>query len=401
VDLSRTTTKILPNLLWFPIYVLSFYLVHLLLRRKLEDVDPLLLPLVALLTGVGLVILYRLSPDLATTYRTPGHRLLMVKQLIWTAVGLTIGLLGVVYLLTDERLKALGRLRYIYVIFSVLLIVITARFGVEVNNRKLWLKFGPIMIQSVEIVKIALIFFIAGYFRERRQFMGQRRFLGLDMPEGRHALPFIILCGLSLSPLFFQKDFGPTMLLLATFLAMFYVGSGSRSLVLFGVLFATLTVFILYKIGFPAMLKWRMLAWLHPFERSEHITQSLWALSSGGFFGLGLGSGLPQYIPTVQSDFNFAAICEEMGYLGGMSVLLVYVVLLIRGFRIALNCSDLYKKLLGTGLMTLFAFQTFLILAGVTSLFLLTGITLPFVSYGGSSMVISFGLIGLLLNISS
>ena len=375
------------------------FVAHLILRRLIPSSDPLLFPLVILLTGIGLVILYRLGPDIARLRGNPSFFKLAIRQYIWVCIGL-IAMLFTVKFSTDEVFLELRQRKYAYVLLSAILIFLTGLFGKEINGMRLWIGFGPLTIQSVEIVKVLIVFFLAGYFTDKALFMRYRRIWKLKAPTLKSITPFCIMWVLAILPVFMQKDLGPTFLLFAVFLAMFYVGSSALWLLVTGFVAVITAGVVFYYLNWPSMVHTRVDMWLSPFTTSESLTQSLWAISSGGLFGNGLGKGMPEYIPVVQSDFNFSAICEELGFIGGASVIIAYLAIMIRGLKIALNCDDQYKKLLMTGITTLIAVQTLTIIGGVTGSIPLTGITLPFISYGGSSIVINFILLGLMLRIS-
>lgn len=394
---------VLPDLPFFIclLALLGFPAVNFVLRRVLPQSDPFLLPLVALLTGTGLVFLYRLAPELSAIHnKDTALAWLATRQSLWVFLGLGAMLICALGL-TDERMHWVSRKKYLWVLLSILLIVFTGLFGKEVNERRLWLEFGPFTLQTVEIVKVVLVFFMAGYFYDEGFTIATREILGVKVPSGlRYVGPYLLMWLLALLPIFLQKDLGPTILLSCLFLIMFYVGSSTASSVLFG--FGTLLLggYVTYQFGWPSMVRTRIDIWLDPFGRSEHMVRSLWAVSAGRLWGSGIGMGDSAHIPVVQSDFIFGAISEELGLVGGMSVLLVYLLILQRGYKIAVACAHPYKKLLATGLMTLFATQSLLIVAGVTGALPLTGITLPFVSYGGSSLLINFILVGILLRMS-
>lgn len=374
--------------------------VQALIRRRLPGADPFLFPMAAFLTGFGLIVLYRLAPDIARIQANSSLRLLALRQFLWIGVGYA-ALAAVILFVGERQLENLGRRKYLFVVAGALLIVATGLFGVELNGRRLWLKIGPLTLQTVEIVKMLMVFFVAAYFHHEGRYVATRRVAGVEFPGLRSIGPFLVMALLAVLPVFFQKDLGPTLLLALTFIAMFYVGTGLWSVPVFGsALFASLAA-LAYAAGTPSIIRTRIDMWVSPFTHGEAIVSSLWAISSGGLFGLGLGRGLPAYIPVVQSDFNFAAICEETGFAGAVAVVAVYALILYRGYRIAVAARSTYRRLLAAGLMTLFALQAVMILYGVSGMMPMTGITLPFISYGGTSLVVSFVLVGLMLRISA
>lgn len=398
-DLDKFSVN--PMMLLIPVaFVALTAAVQSLIRRRLPGADPFLFPMAAFLTGFGLIVLYRLAPDIARIQSNAGLRLLALRQLIWIGIGYA-ALIAIVLFVSERRLESIGRRKYLFVVAGALLIVATGLFGVELNGRRLWLKIGPLTLQTIELVKMLMVFFIAAYFHHEGRYVSTRRMAGIEVPGLRSIGPFVIMAALAVLPVFFQKDLGPTLLLALTFIVMFYVGTGLWSVPVLGsALFAALAA-LAYFTGTPSIVRTRADMWLSPFTHGEAIVSSLWAISSGGLFGLGLGRGLPAYIPVVQSDFNFAAICEETGFAGAVAVVALYALILYRGYRIAVEARSTYRRLLATGLMTLFALQAVMILYGVTGMMPMTGITLPFISYGGTSLVVSFVLVGLMLRISA
>jgi len=398
IDLSKTTKTPYPNVFWGGVFALMFFISHFAVKKFIPKFDPFLLPLTAFLTGIGLVMLYRLSPDVAVIRQAPSLHKLFIKQFAWVIVGLT-AMLFVTGLANKTFFLKASRKKYIYVLFSVSLIALTGIFGKEINGRKLWLRLGPITIQSVEIVKITLIFFIAGYFNDKI-LIRKRKMWRFRLPRLKSIGPFLLMWVLAILPVFLQKDLGPTFLLFAVFLAMFYAGSSTYSLLSLSTLASIAVGCFCYFTNEPSIVRTRVDMWLSPFSTSEGLAQSIWAISSGGLVGTGLGKGMPHHIPVVYSDFCFAAICEELGFIGGLAVLLAYLAIIRRSYLISVNSDDRYNKLLAAGIMSMFAIQSLIIIAGVTRLIPLTGITLPFISYGGTSIIVNFVMIGLLLRLS-
>jgi len=398
IDLSKTTRTPVPNLFWGVFFAFMFFISHLAVKKVIPKVDPFLLPLTAFLTGIGLIMLYRLSPDVAVIRQSASLHKLFTKQFVWVIIGLATMLFVTTFANKTFFLEASCK-KYILVLFSVLLIALTGIFGREINGRKLWLGIGPVTIQSVEIVKIALIFFIAGYFNDKI-LIRKRRIWRFRLPRLKSIGPFLLMWALAILPVFLQRDLGPTFLLFAVFLAMFYAGSSTYSLLSLSALASIAAGCFCYFTNEPSIVRTRVDMWLSPFATSEGLTQSIWAISAGGLVGTGLGKGMPHHIPIVYSDFNFAAICEELGIIGGLAVLLAYSAIIRRSYLIAVNSDDRYNKLLAAGIMSMFAIQALIIIAGVTRLIPLTGITLPFISYGGTSIIVNFVMIGLLLRLS-
>jgi len=399
IDLSRTTRTPIPNMLWGVFFAFIFLISHLAVKKLIPKFDPFLLPLATFLSGIGLIMLYRLSPDMAIIRNAPSLYRLFIRQFVWLIIGLAAVFFVLIFANKSFFLKT-SRRKYIYVLFSVLLIALTGIFGKEINGRRLWLNIGPITIQSVEIVKIALIFFIAGYFNDKFFFIRKRNIRRFQLPRLKSTGPFLLMWVLAILPVFLQKDLGPTFLLFAVFLAMFYAGSSTYSLLSLGTLASIAVGCVCYFINQPSIVRTRIDMWLTPFSTNEGLAQSIWAISSGGMLGTGLGKGMPHYIPVVYSDFSFAAICEELGFIGGLAVLFAYLAIIHRSYLISVNSDDRYNKLLAAGIMSMFAIQSLIIIAGVTRLIPLTGITLPFISYGGTSIIVNFVMIGLLMRLS-
>jgi len=366
-----------------------FLICHLFLIVGKHQGDPYLLPLAAMLSATGLVLLFRLQPELA------------VKQLVWLLVGLVCLLLVLVLVRQYNRLE---EFQYVYILFGLLALVATILFGTKVGGATAWITIGPLRVQPAELVKIFLVIFLASYLEERKELLSQGIFkvMGLTLPHPRHFGPLLVMWGLSVVFLVLQKDLGAALLFFGTFLTMVYMATSRWTYVLIGILLfmgaAAVTYFIFDHV------QTRVAIWLNPWADVEgkgyQIVQSLFAIASGGLVGTGLGLGYPGFVPEVHTDFIFAALTEEMGLLGGIGIILLYILFLYRGFRIALQAGNGFGMLLAGGLTSLLGIQAFTILGGVTKLVPLTGITLPFISYGGSSLVANFILLGLLLNVS-
>jgi cell division protein FtsW (lipid II flippase) len=278
--------------------------------------------------------------------------------------------------------------------------------GAEIGGARLWLRFGDFSFQPGELAKVALVIFFAAYLAERKELlaMATRRVLGMHVPDIKHFGPLLVMWGISLAIMFYQKDMGSSLLFFSAFLALLYIATGR---VIYSALGFTLFGVGAY-IGYQtfAHVRVRVLIWLDVFhperiqDEGYQLAQSLFALATGGLFGTGLGQGRPDIIPAAHTDFIFSVIGEELGLLGTAAVLVCFILLLARGMRIALAARADFGQLLAAGLIVIFAIQTFVILAGVTRLLPLTGVTLPFMSYGGSSMLANFILFALLVRIS-
>ena len=355
--------------------------------------DPVLLPIAGMLGGLGLAMIYRLLPARFAD-----------AQAIWLLIGLAAFVLTLVLVCDDRQLDA-----YTYTIgllgLILLLLPVVPGVGFEVNGARLWAHLGPLAFQPAEFGKILIVIFLASYLSAKRELLeaGVGR---LGLPRGKDLGPLLLAWGASLAVLFLERDLGASMLFFGVFVVMLWIASGRVAyLVTGGLLFAAGGV-----IGYLALphVQNRVAYWLHALEPATvhqvgygQLAQSWFALASGGLVGTGLGRGSPDLIPYPASDFILSAFGEELGMLGTAAILLLFVGLIGRGLRIALDREDAFGRLLATGLTTTIALQTFTIAAGVTRLIPLTGVPLPLVSYGGSSRVATFVMIGLLVRISA
>lgn len=368
-----------------------FVILHIVLRFGLPMADGLILPLAAGLTFLGLVMIERLDPRLA------------LEQLLWICVAATAFILVVLFL---RKYEALARYKYTLGIAALALLALPMFLGTEVNGAKLWLKIGPMSFQPSELAKVLLVIFLAAFFAEKHELLSisTHRVLGIPVPEIKFFVPLLIMWGVCVLMMIFQKDLGSSLLFFGIFICMLYVATARKTYVLVGAAMFLLGAFLCY-LAF-AHVQVRVETWLNPFnpatiqKESYQISQSLFALSSGGISGSGLGLGYPNFIPSVTTDFIFSAVGEELGLTGAVAVVLMYVLLVARGMKVALAHRDDFGKLLAVGLTSVIALQAFIIMGGVTRLIPLTGITLPFVSYGGSSLLANFILLGLLLILS-
>ncbi|MGH9168825.1 MAG: FtsW/RodA/SpoVE family cell cycle protein, partial [Acidimicrobiia bacterium] len=289
----------------------------------------------------------------------------------------------------------------------MLLLPLAPGIGRTVRGARLWVGIGPLQFQPAEIGKVLIVIFLASYLNARKELLAvaTRRLGPIALPEPRHLAPLLVAWGLSLVILFLEKDLGSSLLFFGMFVVMLWVATGRGAYVVLGVLLFAVGAFL----GFTmfAHVQDRVEIWLNVFDpqliqdEAYQLAQSLFAMGTGGIAGTGLGQGRPGIIPDAHTDMVFPAIGEELGLLGTMAILLLFVLLVFRGFRAAVRSSDGFGQLLATGLSTILALQTFVIIAGVTRLIPLTGITLPFVSYGGSSLVANFVLLALLIRVSA
>jgi cell division protein FtsW (lipid II flippase) len=377
------------------IFVVLFGIAHLGRRFLAVRADPYVLPVTALLSTLGIVFIYRLDDELA------------LKQAMWLVAGVAAFLVVLAFV---RDMKLLARLRFPIGVLGVLILLLTAAFGNTVNGARLWVNIGPIGFQPGEFAKILLVIFFAAYLVDIREALtvSTRRVLGVPLPPLRYLAPLFIVWALSMALMVFMKDLGTSLLFFGALLALLYAATGRILYVLVGLLLFVAGAGILY-LAFPHVQA-RVDVWLDPWGdargKGYQIVQSLFALAAGGLFGRGLGEGyltLPSgqaRIPYVETDFIFSAIGEELGLVGAVGIILLYLLFAYRGFRIATKAGDDFRRLLAAGLTSIFALQAFLIMGGVTKLIPLTGITLPFVSYGGSSIVANFVLVALLLRVS-
>jgi len=360
--------------------------------------DQVLLPLTITLSGLGLLMVQRLHPVLAA--RDDVYAGLAFKQLIYLGLGLVILWASVVIF---RQIDWLRRFKYTWLALSLLLLGVTVIFGQEINGARLWIQVGPFQAQPSEIVKITLVTFLAAYLDDKRDLVGSSwRFGRLHLPPVPYLLPMVLMTVACFAVLIVQNDLGSALLFFGVFLAMLYVASGRLIYVIVGLLSFSAACWAAYSIF--ARIDIRVQNWLDPWQdplaSGYQQVQSDYALASGGLLGTGLGKGEPYHIPEVQTDFIFSAIGEELGLAGASAVLALYLLLVMRGFTIALRTPDGFTRLVAVGFSTILGLQTLIIMGGVVRLIPLTGITLPFISYGGSSLLTNFLIVGLLLNIS-
>ena len=378
--------------------ITALSVLHLLLCRVLPQRNPALFPLAAMLSGIGLLLLFRLGPDIAVLRHRSGFSLLFWRQARSWLISLAV-FAASLWFFTPRRLNELTQKRYVYGLASIVLIAVTALFGTEMHGRRLAINLGVMNFQTVELVKLLALFFMVGYFRFEGRFLevGRGRF---GLPRGRYLLPYLFMWVLVLLPIFLQRDLGPTMLIFSLFLVIFYLGTGSSILVTGGLILMGLAGAAAYFAGIPSMVRTRVDMWLDPFHHSQNIAESLWAAASGGLFGKGIGQGLAHRIPVVQSDFNFSVIAEEWGFVGVTAMLVIFAGLVAICLRIARRRRQPWQQLLAVGLGALWMLQTLVIISGNLALLPLTGITLPFISYGGSSLLMNFVMLALALRLS-
>ncbi|MFE9251955.1 FtsW/RodA/SpoVE family cell cycle protein [Streptomyces sp. NPDC007088] len=388
---------------------------HLVVRRYAAYADPLMLPLATLLNGLGLVIIWRLDQserlqDLAKR-QFGSFSPSAPNQLMYSAIGIAL-FVGVLMLLKDHRV--LQRYTYISMVGSLVLLLLplVPGLGMNVFGAKIWIHVGSFSIQPGEFAKIVIAIFFAGYLMVKRDALAlaSRRFMGLYLPRGRDLGPIIVVWVVSILILVFETDLGTSLLFFGMFVVMLYVATERTSWIVFGLLMSA--VGAVGVASFEPHVEGRVQAWLNPMHEfalsrqgvpghSEQAMQALWSFGSGGVLGTGLGQGNSDLIKfAANSDFVLATFGEELGLAGIMAILLIYGLIVERGLRTALAARDPFGKLLAAGLSGAFAIQVFVVAGGVMGLIPLTGMTMPFLAYGGSSVIANWALIGILLRIS-
>jgi cell division protein FtsW (lipid II flippase) len=378
---------------------------HVAVRRLAPYGDPVLLPVVASLNGIGLAMIHRL--DLAAAARAAAADsdppvMQAQGQLFWTAGGVALFVL-VLLLVRDHRLLA----RYTYTAglagLVLILLPLVPGLGQEINGARIWIQVGGLSFQPAEAAKIVFIVCFAGYLVTKRDALALagRRVLGVDLPRGRDLGPILVVWAVCLALLVFQTDLGTSVLFFGVFVVLLYVATERPGWLLVGALLAVVGGFVAYQL-FPHVQA-RVQGWLDPFSDPDQfgqIIQALYGLAYGGILGTGWGQGRPDLIPYAQSDFIAAALGEELGLTGLMAIIVMYALLVERGLRTALVLRDDFGKLLATGLAAVITLQVFVVIGGVTKLIPLTGLTTPFLSLGGSSLVMNWAIVALLMRMS-
>jgi cell division protein FtsW (lipid II flippase) len=393
-------------------FAVLFGVAHVAVRRLAPYADPVLLPIAVALNGLGLVLIQRLdlaADDAAKVAHHAAPRGAAPLQLVWTIIGVAL-FVAVLVLVRDHR--RLQSYTYTAMAAGLVLLAIPAVLPAShsvVNGARIWIRFGSFSFQPGEIAKLALEIFFAGYLVRKRAVLALagRRVGGLDLPRARDLGPILVAWGASLLILVRESDLGSSLLFFGIFIVVLYVATERGSWLLIGLaLFVLGAVIAGVAIGH---VHDRFTAWLHPFSNavynrkvgsSYQLDQGLFGMATGGIFGTGLGQGRPDIVPFANTDFIMATVGEELGLAGVMSVLTLYLLFVTRGLRAAFGTRDGFGKLLGVGLAFGFALQVFVQVGGVTRLIPLTGLTLPFLSYGGSSLVTNWVLLALLLRIS-
>lgn len=364
----------------------AFAAAHIGVRIFAPGADPAILPVVFTLSGIGITFVTRLQPDAS------------LGQVIFLFLGvaLMVGTLAVV-----KNLEVIKRYKYVLGIAGIILLVLPMFIGTEIYGSKLWIKIGGFQFQPGEFAKVLIVLFLAGYLAENRELLSisNRTVLGIKFPRLRLLYPLFIVWGVCLLVVAFDRDLGSALLFYTIFLIMLYVATGRVSYVIIGLALLAVGAFGMYQI--MSHVQVRVAIWLDPFSDAQNlgyqIVQSLFSLADGGLAGVGIGKGMADIIPVVASDMIFAAIGEEMGLLGGSAVLLLFMLFAVRGLTTAARAKSDLAAFSAAGLTAAISFQAFTIVGGVTKLIPLTGVTLPFMSQGGSSLLASFVIVALLL----
>ncbi len=403
VYIARSSLVDAGSLTYAGIFVALYLAAHLVARYTVPWSDPVLLPLAALLSAIGVIMIYRLNPDDA------------FRQSLWVVIGVILFALTLIVLRRDFRV--LESYKYLFGVTAILLLMLPALpgLGQTINGARLWVKVGSFQFQPGELAKIFLIIFLAGYLRDKREVLAQGRLKDFG--------PLLLIWGAAMLVLVQTNDLGSALLQFGIFLAMLYVATGRAAYVAVGLGLFLVGSGLVYQ--YVGHVRERVTIWLSPWTDdpvycaqtgelalrqdcgSFQLVKSLYSIGNGGFGGTGLGKGTftttagDAIIPYLKTDFIYSAIAQELGLVGSAGLLLVFMLFVARGFRIALLADDGFSKLLAAGLTFGFALQTFIIVGGVLRVIPLTGITLPFVSYGGSSVVANFILLALLLLVSN
>jgi cell division protein FtsW (lipid II flippase) len=392
----RLPPDLYPLLAWvFGLYVVA----HFAVRRLAPYADATLLPIAGLLNGIGFVVIARLAPT-SDDYSAQAR-----VQSLWVAIGVAVFVLTL-FVVRDVRI--FERYRYTALLLGIafLLLPIAPGIGRTINGSRLWVAIGPLRFQPSEIAKVLLVAFFAAYLVDKRELLAQGRVrVGRwFLPSPRDLGPLLLVWGVALLVLAYQKDMGTSLLFFGVFAAMLYMATQRGVYVLGTVLLLVIGAFVAYK--FFGHVRLRVENWTDPWSRLDlpgggfQAAQGWFGLGSGGIAGTGLGLGNPSLVPLATTDYVFAAIGEELGFAGTAAVLGAFLLLIGSMFRIAVDAMRPFAKLFAAGIAAIFGLQTFLIVGGVLRVIPLTGVTLPFVSYGGSSLVANFALLAIMLRIS-
>ena len=375
-------------------FILVFGVAHLVLRFLAPWSDQVLLPVVAALNGLGLVMIHRLDMANGTS--------LVRSQVMWTVLGVAM-FVAVMVLLRDHR--SLSRYSYILGLVGLLLLALPLVWPSSINSdARIWISIGPFSVQPGEFAKVLLLIFFAQLLVNKRSLfnVAGKRVLGIDFPRLRDLGPILVVWGIALVIMALQNDFGPALLLFGTVLGMLYIATARGSWLLIGLILVAVGGFGVYQVS--AKIQDRVSHFVDPLANYDsggyQLSQALFGMSWGGVTGTGLGNGYPQNVPVAHSDFILAAFGEELGFVGLAAIILLFAILIARGMNAAMQVRDSFGKLLASGLALTIAIQVFVVVAGISKLMPLTGLTTPFMSAGGSSLLANYILLAILLRIS-
>ena len=380
---------------------------HIVVRWQAPFADPVILPAVAMLNLLGLAMIHRLdvaNQKLAALRGVNAPTPDVYLQITWLGVGLFL-FCAVLFILTDHR--RLLRLTFTCGVAGILMLFLPLipGLGVEINGARLWINLAAFTIQPGEVAKILLTIFFAGFLVSRRHSLAliNHKIVGIGFPRAKDVGPLIVVWAAALLVLILERDLGTSLLIFGLFIVMLYVATGRRGWVILGGLLLFASSFLAFKAF--GHVRIRFSVWLDPFSQATdngyQIVQSLYGFANGGVFGTGWGRGYPQLVPFAKTDFITSALGEELGLTGLIAIILLYILVIERGARAAVATRDQFGNLLAIGLTTALGLQTFIVIGGVTRLIPLTGLTTPFLSYGGSSLVANYILVALLLRISN
>jgi len=408
LQVGAATGEGTPSRLWITVAVVGglALLMHVAVSIWARYADPILLPVATLLTILGLIMIYRI--DVATARRaelndSPPPTPEVYSQLTWFAIAVIL-FIALLILLPDHR--RLQRYTFTFGLIGLVLLVLPLApvIGTTVNGATLWIRIAGFSFQPAEMAKIFLTIFFAGYLVVTRDSLAlvRTKVLGIDLPRLKDLGPILIAWLVSLGVLVFERDLGTSLLFFGLFVSMLYIATQRRSWLFIGGVLFLAGAYAAYQLF--SHVQSRVTIWLDPFAYSDtggyQIVQSLYGLANGGMLGAGLGQGFPNLVPFANTDFIFSALGEELGVTGLFAILMLYALLVERGFRTAVTVRDGFGQLLAAGLSITFALQVFVIVGGVTGLIPLTGLTTPFLSYGGSSLIANWIIVALLLRMS-
>ena len=376
-------------------YIGVFTIAHIALSFLAPNADQIMLPVAALLNGIGLVMIYRLDSAKDTTMAT--------RQVMWSLVGIVLMILMLVVLRDHHRMR---RYSYLLGFGGLLLLALPLVWPATSLNAdaRIWISVGPFSVQPGEFSKILLLVFFANLLVSKRTLFSVAgyRFLGMDFPRLRDLAPILGVWALALMIMAGENDFGPALLMFTTVLGMVYVASGRASWLLIGLGLVAVGAVGIYQIS--SKIQERVANFIDPVGHYDtggyQLSQGLFGMSFGGITGTGLGQGYPHLVPVAESDFILAAIGEELGLIGLAGILLLFAIFVTRGMRTALQAKDSYGKLVAAGLSLAIAVQVFVVVGGISALLPMTGLTTPFMSQGGSSLMANYILLALILRIS-